>query len=375
MCGADPETPEAWNADGGSSPRVRSRRLSANDCSASMGIISACAEQTGTPRLMTCADWDHLRVCGADTIPMHDTYDNVGSSPRVRSRRIRHIPHHGRRGIISACAEQTIAGRNCRRVRGDHLRVCGADMGAEPMKKPSEGSSPRVRSRRGVVRAHNVPGGIISACAEQTPTPTPNRPNARDHLRVCGADPGLPATPLTRSGSSPRVRSRRFEEGLAEPGAGIISACAEQTSVSSVCSAGCWDHLRVCGADDNQSVRQASNQGSSPRVRSRQIPPPAMTMPTGIISACAEQTSYQVCFSRTLGDHLRVCGADSCILLWFGLVGCRGIFDSCTARGRKTTWMPIFGIDALGSRMFLCEISEPSPCAEFWLRLHCVHVR
>ena len=131
----------------------------------------------------------------------------------------------------------------------------------------------------------------------------------------------------------------------------------------------------MCGADTGCQRGRVRFGGSSPRVRSRRCAGRQGPIMDGIISACAEQTLWQRYVTRSDWDHLRVCGADSCILLWFGLVGCRGIFDSCTARGRKTTWMPIFGIDALGSRMFLCEISEPSPCAEFWLRLHCVHVR
>ena len=156
---------------------------------------------------------------------------------------------------------------------------------------------------------------------------------------------------------------------------GIISACAEQTCMITSAAISNGDHLRVCGADVLQDQRPNHAAGSSPRVRSRRWRRVLREYIDRIISACAEQTSSWNLDSRTTRDHLRVCGADSCILLWFGLVGCRGIFDSCTARGRKTTWMPIFGIDALGSRMFLCEISEPSPCAEFWLRLHCVHVR
>ena len=177
------------------------------------------------------------------------------------------------------------------------------------------------------------------------------------------------------SGSSPRVRSRRVVHSDMPVREGIISACAEQTGPRSRTREWTRDHLRVCGADLAAKSIRANIQGSSPRVRSRRTGGTRVYRKHGIISACAEQTALIMARLMVAWDHLRVCGADSCILLWFGLVGCRGIFDSCTARGRKTTWMPIFGIDALGSRMFLCEISEPSPCAEFWLRLHCVHVR
>ena len=196
-----------------------------------------------------------------------------------------------------------------------------------------------------------------------------------DHLRVCGADFSILVFAEYWDGSSPRVRSRRQAQEWCHATSRIISACAEQTRAVPAISPTSRDHLRVCGADLDASARRRTVMGSSPRVRSRLTRSGRCSPQRRIISACAEQTSRSRLRALPARDHLRVCGADSCILLWFGLVGCRGIFDSCTARGRKTTWMPIFGIDALGSRMFLCEISEPSPCAEFWLRLHCVHVR
>ena len=71
-------------------------------------IISACAEQTSLLNRIRTMVRDHLRVCGADHIPRPDKRVLRGSSPRVRSR---HLPAQVAatlRGIISACAEQTI---------------------------------------------------------------------------------------------------------------------------------------------------------------------------------------------------------------------------------------------------------------------------
>ena len=52
---------------------------------------------------------------------------------------------------------------------------------------------------------------------------------------------------------------------------------------------------------------------------------------TGITSACAEQTPSPLTATSTSGDHLRVCGADSCILLCSEPAEWRGIFDLRTA--------------------------------------------
>ena len=253
--------------------------------------------------------------------------------------------------------------------------MCGADAYGDDGFESEAGSSPRVRSRPDQETRERNHQRIISACAEQTAGCSRPAKPSKDHLRVCGADNTVQVIGRTGLGSSPRVRSRRADADQSARTNGIISACAERTPCISASSISWKDHLRVCGADRGALARVRHRLGSSPRVRSGRVHHGVPSTTVRIISACAERTSSTLLTRWTGRDHLRVCGADSCILLWFGLVGCRGIFDSCTARGRKTTWMPIFGIDALGSRMFLCEISEPLPCAEFWLRLHCVHVR
>ena len=50
-------------------------------------------------------------------------------------------------------------------------------------------------------------------------------------------------------GSSPRVRSRPTRRSRPHPAAGIISACAEQTTRMDEAIYWAKDHLRVCGAD------------------------------------------------------------------------------------------------------------------------------
>ena len=152
------------------------------------GITSACAEQTPDCPTVPRAGWDHLRVCGADKV--HDRFIRHvrGSPPRVRSRRIRPGRKGGGPGITSACAEQT-SGRTCQfPATGDHLRVCGADSSIGADVGPLDGSPPRVRSRRyrGGVRLGGQ--GITSACAEQTRAPVTSSVYSGDHLRVCGAD-------------------------------------------------------------------------------------------------------------------------------------------------------------------------------------------
>ena len=77
---------------------------------------------------------------------------------------------------------------------------------------------------------------------------------------------------------------------------------------------------------------------------------------SGIISACAER-SYSLLFLASLPrDHLRVCGAISCILLGFGPVGWCGMFDSYVVRGRGVALFSIFGMDAFD----ICYARQPA---------------
>ena len=147
VCGADDIAVIVKAATEGSSPRVRSRPH-VLDHDAQLGrIISACAEQTGADRWFELPRWDHLRVCGADKNNILTEELIAGSSPRVRSRHPIEIVRGHVVGIISACAEQTITVRLMADASRDHLRVCGADCRVVLRCGGVLGSSPRVRSR------------------------------------------------------------------------------------------------------------------------------------------------------------------------------------------------------------------------------------
>ena len=66
---------------------------------------------------------------------------------------------------------------------------------------------------------------------------------------MCGADENIPVGSGNDSGSPPRVRSRHGVDDMVELIEGITSACAEQTTCMGGRLSATWDHLRVCGAD------------------------------------------------------------------------------------------------------------------------------
>ena len=290
VCGADRGRSNRDSGVRGSPPRVRSRLFIYLVGGLHSGITSACAEQTRSWKAGTCSFWDHLRVCGADRITGGLGYGITGSPPRVRSRHDHGKPGHVRPRITSACAEQTWRSQAFRRLQGDHLRVCGADLGG--------------------TAAPSCPSWITSACAEQTATPSATSTAAWDHLRVCGADGYEPPRIVLEQGSPPRVRSRPRRRGRLVAGHGITSACAEQTQRVVVLVHLVGDHLRVCGADEVGVNPTVSELGSPPRVRSRPVVRFVQVVAEGITSACAEQTSTTCDKGTQTGDHLRVCGAD-----------------------------------------------------------------
>ena len=218
----------------------------------------------------------------------------TGSSPRVRSRRTLPV-WLANQGIISACAEQTRPRQIPDWPPWDHLRVCGADRSNNSLPRSHPGSSPRVRSRPTTPSTTFDESGIISACAEQTAGCSRPAKPSKDHLRVCGADDSLDGPDDEPRGSSPRVRSRLDGLPVAFEHGGIISACAEQTTFVFVNLHATGDHLRVCGADLQCMTIYRALLGSSPRVRSRHHKPRRHHEPRGIISACAEQTVVFYC--------------------------------------------------------------------------------
>ena len=111
------------------------------------GITSACAEQTAANTSPHSSTTDHLRVCGADEVGVGAAFAFAGLPPRVRSRPAACRSSVCRPGITSACAEQTGRWSDRRRIPGDYLRVCGADGLGCGLLVLGAGLPPRVRSR------------------------------------------------------------------------------------------------------------------------------------------------------------------------------------------------------------------------------------
>ncbi len=107
-------------------------------------------------------------MCGEHMADRIAANPEQGSSPRVRGTHRGDDDDDGVRGIIPACAGNTIRRHAVARRRRDHPRVCGEHVIGGQYRSAGEGSSPRVRGTRLVSGVGRGGRGIIPACAGNT---------------------------------------------------------------------------------------------------------------------------------------------------------------------------------------------------------------
>ena len=129
------------------------------------------------------------------------------------------------------------------------------------------GSSPHVRGTPYGKRSAPCGRGIIPACAGNT-VATPTYPTRNwDHPRMCGEHRDVRSRLFPRGGSSPHVRGTLLPTLALSLALGIIPACAGNTSRPPCRRRGCWDHPRMCGEHQTGVANTARYLGSSPHVR------------------------------------------------------------------------------------------------------------
>ena len=151
--------------------------------------------------------------------------------------------------IIPAHAGQTTAFSAAPTPATDHPRACGANRRWDVRRLKPTGSSPRMRGKRFGARRHEQCRRIIPAHAGQTTCRCARCARTTDHPRACGANLAFSSASAARSGSSPRMRGKL---DVALRG----SACR-------------LDHPRACGANYLPLRPLCTNDGSSPRMRGK----------------------------------------------------------------------------------------------------------
>ena len=186
-------------------------------------------------------------MCGEQRDAAVVARDPAGSSPRVRGTAETGKRRQTQERFIPACAGNSCLDRASHSEKAVHPRVCGEQRDAAVVARDPAGSSPRVRGTECPTNYSAVVQRFIPACAGNSPF-QPNTPILWPvHPRVCGEQSAAQARDATNVGSSPRVRgTARFIAGLTRH----------------------WTvHPRVCGEQDDQPWAARSSRGSSPRVR------------------------------------------------------------------------------------------------------------
>ena len=145
VCGEHAEWDSSRAYEPGSSPRVRGTPLKMRPSALVQGIIPACAGNTGMSRPDRLLPEDHPRVCGEHARLLLRCAYIWGSSPRVRGTLSRAPDSYLCIGIIPACAGNTGSATLGASAPRDHPRVCGEHTTSAMMLTGVLGSSPRVR--------------------------------------------------------------------------------------------------------------------------------------------------------------------------------------------------------------------------------------
>ena len=189
-CGANAPVHVAARDPAGSSPRMRGKPVRSRRLRARRRIIPAHAGQTNSVPAKRSSHADHPRACGANVMVPSACMLMVGSSPRMRGKRAGHRLRPRPYRIIPAHAGQTAPARDATRRSSDHPRACGANSSGAFSMIRLIGSSPRMRGKRVGSVPVGILARIIPAHAGQTQSHQRNGKEDADHPRACGANNG-----------------------------------------------------------------------------------------------------------------------------------------------------------------------------------------
>ena len=130
------------------------------------GLIPACAGKTSNASIIKRQIRAHPRVCGENFVAFHAASSKIGSSPRVRGKRLDEAACSVFERLIPACAGKTIMEQTADAHGKAHPRVCGENVQGALM-----------------LRAD---WRLIPACAGKTEYNGSVTKSLEAHPRVCG---------------------------------------------------------------------------------------------------------------------------------------------------------------------------------------------
>ena len=268
-CGENSRARSHARRNVGSSPRVRGKLPYRARGRGDLRLIPARAGKTGNIMARKLPEGAHPRACGENRLPPSSLGRIPGSSPRVRGKPSGVESASTAGGLIPARAGKTMMWAAMVVQPRAHPRACGENLWAPLDSAPSTGSSPRVRGKRWRRPWGPRIRGLIPARAGKTMRTQPPPPPRWAHPRACGENHARAAAWPAWRGSSPRVRGKRPGGGVGTVGPRLIPARAGKTLTSPSPWYAPQAHPRACGENTEPSPRDRRPRGSSPRVRGK----------------------------------------------------------------------------------------------------------
>ena len=170
------------------------------------------------------------------------------------------------------------------------------------------GSSPHARGTHWPPYALSTSTGIIPACAGNTFFIHAHRGSYRDHPRMRGEHWRRRRPSPSTWGSSPHARGTRECGVQLAHGPGIIPACAGNTKKVNAVALSTGDHPRMRGEHTFLLLPVVTSPGSSPHARGTLQQFHAHHRYGGIIPACAGNTGSDSATACEWWDHPRMRG-------------------------------------------------------------------
>ena len=165
-----------------------------------------------------------------------------------------------------------------------------------------------MRGKRLCSQTPTVGNRITPADAGKTHIPSIFREIFQDHPRGCGENHGIGGATGVYSGSPPRMRGKLTRDLRAAPAVRITPADAGKTHLSGLPIRDAQDHPRGCGENLRSRALRRHRTGSPPRMRGKRRQNGKSASSPGITPADAGKTGYMQLHLRRSRDHPRGCG-------------------------------------------------------------------
>ena len=221
----------------------------------------------------------------------------------------------------------------------EHPRVCGENPGSDWEGTLRDGTSPRMRGKRCCGSTSQRLIGNIPAYAGKTGGMRKNAGGEKEHPRVCGENEWSTASPITQTGTSPRMRGKRCRLRIITSGTRNIPAYAGKTFMRWETVVAIEEHPRVCGENNHGWIIRQRQLGTSPRMRGK-LDARGYGVPSRRnIPAYAGKTPDTHLNPVSTLEHPRVCGEN--------------------VRGRIMARAAAWNIPAYAGKTLLCTFDRP----------------